>query len=127
MGGQNQSRKPTFRVLAEVEPSKTQDGPRCEGSACGHPLELHQPDSGNPDRLLGTCPNCGTWYILDEIGDNRRTVRTRVPGASEVRAALTDRKLRTRDSIVSLKLPCLLDRASGPEPAVALPGRSWRT
>ena len=33
--------------------------------SCDTPLELHQPDSDTPERLLGTCPACGAWFILD--------------------------------------------------------------
>jgi hypothetical protein len=32
---------------------------RCEG-----PLDRHQPDVQQPDRVLGTCPTCGAWYLL---------------------------------------------------------------
>ena len=32
---------------------------------CHDPLERHQPDESQPDRLLGTCEGCGTWYLLD--------------------------------------------------------------
>ncbi len=35
---------------------------------CGHcqvPLERHQPDPEQPDRLLGTCYGCGAWYLVD--------------------------------------------------------------
>jgi uncharacterized protein YbaR (Trm112 family) len=32
---------------------------------CRSPLEFHQPDEGLPDRLLGTCPGCHRWYVLD--------------------------------------------------------------
>lgn len=32
---------------------------------CSEPLELHQPDVDRPDRLLGTCPECGAWFLID--------------------------------------------------------------
>ena len=35
---------------------------------CGHcqePLDRHQPDDDQPDRLLGTCSQCGEWYLMD--------------------------------------------------------------
>lgn len=28
-------------------------------------LAIHQPDTRLPDRLLGTCPACRTWCLLD--------------------------------------------------------------
>jgi hypothetical protein len=32
---------------------------------CPSTLERHQPDGDRPDRLLGTCPGCGAWYLID--------------------------------------------------------------
>jgi hypothetical protein len=32
---------------------------------CQCPLDRHQPDPEQPDRLLGTCEDCGTWYLID--------------------------------------------------------------
>lgn len=32
---------------------------------CQTPLEHHQPDVEQPDRLLGTCSGCGAWYLID--------------------------------------------------------------
>ncbi len=31
---------------------------------CREPLELHQPNTRSPDRLLGVCTRCGQWYVL---------------------------------------------------------------
>ena len=36
--------------------------PECQ--ICGVYLDLHQPDSELPDRLLATCSHCKTWYLL---------------------------------------------------------------
>jgi hypothetical protein len=33
--------------------------------ACDSSLDLHQPDPFQPDRLLGTCPSCRAWCVLD--------------------------------------------------------------
>ena len=33
---------------------------------CGDDLDLHQPDCEMPDRLLGTCGGCKTWYLLND-------------------------------------------------------------
>ena len=35
----------------------------CTG--CGEVLDLHQPDVEQPDRLLGICPECRTWFLID--------------------------------------------------------------
>jgi hypothetical protein len=32
---------------------------------CRSRLLLHQPDPHLPDRLLGTCDRCKSWYIID--------------------------------------------------------------
>lgn len=33
----------------------------CEGT-----LDVHQPEPERPERLLGTCPDCGAWYLIDD-------------------------------------------------------------
>ncbi len=32
---------------------------------CQNALERHQPDGERPDQLLGTCADCGMWYLID--------------------------------------------------------------
>ncbi len=32
---------------------------------CQHPLTIHLPDPDLPDRLLGTCSECKSWFLLD--------------------------------------------------------------
>jgi hypothetical protein len=32
---------------------------------CQEVLDRHQPDDEQPDRLLGTCPQCSAWYLID--------------------------------------------------------------
>ncbi len=34
---------------------------------CSESLGIHQPDGFFPERLLGTCERCGTWYLLDTV------------------------------------------------------------
>ena len=34
---------------------------------CGAPLELHQPEAEEPRRFIGTCDQCGRWYLLDWV------------------------------------------------------------
>ena len=31
---------------------------------CHSPLDRHQPDEARPDHLLGTCCDCGAWYLI---------------------------------------------------------------
>jgi hypothetical protein len=32
---------------------------------CHSPLERHQPDQDRPERMLGTCIECGAWFLID--------------------------------------------------------------
>ena len=54
---------------------------------CREELELHQPDATNPDRLLGTCGSCGSWYIVEDI-DGALSVLARLPDRAELGQAL---------------------------------------
>jgi hypothetical protein len=38
---------------------------------CRGDLKVHQPDDESPDRLLGTCPDCGAWHLMDRIAGGR--------------------------------------------------------
>jgi hypothetical protein len=46
---------------------------------CEIGLDLHQPDSGSPDRLLGICAGCQQWFILDLLPDADEAVLVLVP------------------------------------------------
>jgi len=46
----------------------------CEGS-----LDLHQPDAGSPDRVVGICIECGRWYLLDAIPGSDEAVMIALP------------------------------------------------
>ena len=39
-------------------------------SRCLQEMELHQPDVDQPDRLLGICPECGDWVMIDYESDS---------------------------------------------------------
>lgn len=51
--------------------------------ACGEPLTLHQPDVNAPERLLGTCDDCGAWHLID----TDRAVTVLLPNADGLRDA----------------------------------------
>jgi hypothetical protein len=54
---------------------------RC--ACCRRPLTLHQPDPGRPDRLVGTCEGCRTWFIINyDTG-----MMVRLPDDRELRGA----------------------------------------
>jgi DNA-binding transcriptional LysR family regulator len=46
---------------------------------CDHPLGLSQPESQEPERLIGTCPGCGRWYLLDWHPRSREGVMLLLP------------------------------------------------
>lgn len=33
--------------------------------SCHDLLEIHQPDIESPDRLLGICPKCRAWFLVE--------------------------------------------------------------
>lgn len=51
-------------------------------SQCGESLELHQPDAGFPDRMLGTCDVCRTWFLMDLIPGEPAAVMVVLPDAN---------------------------------------------
>ena len=55
---------------------------------CGGSLDLHQPDTGSPDRIVGICPKCECWYLLDTIPGTNEAVMVRLPGAETLRKTL---------------------------------------
>jgi hypothetical protein len=58
---------------------------------CREALDVHQPDAGNPGRLLATCPECGDWYILDDLDDDgSRCLMIRLPAPMDVERALEE-------------------------------------
>ena len=52
--------------------------PRCHAS-----LLLHQPDQQMPERLLGTCAECQTWFLINAIAN----VMVRLPDEQDFRDA----------------------------------------
>lgn len=50
---------------------------------CDEPLVLHQPDADQPDRLLGTCPDCRAWFLIDSEAE----VMVRLPDQDALRLA----------------------------------------
>ena len=39
--------------------------------SCSEILSLHQPDPNRPEDLLGVCPCCQDWYLLQASEDGR--------------------------------------------------------
>jgi hypothetical protein len=53
---------------------------------CGRPLELHQPDEGQPDHLLGTCAGCGGWHMIDAPPDQKEAYVVALPEFEQLQA-----------------------------------------
>lgn len=61
---------------------------------CEQPLDLHQPDLGQPMQLLGTCETCSKWFfVVDLDPDGFETVVLELPSAELVRLAHSDSPL----------------------------------
>jgi hypothetical protein len=53
---------------------------------CEFPLELHQPDLGQPMQLLGTCGSCSKWFFIVDLDfDGTETVLLELPSAELIR------------------------------------------
>jgi hypothetical protein len=52
-------------VLAPLGAPEPEGRPDVRCTGCRAPLELHQPDPYQSERLVGTCPRCGAWYLID--------------------------------------------------------------
>ena len=71
-------------ALDRIHPSRVSDDaagmacPRCH--AC---LSIHQPDQELPDRLLGTCDECRTWFLINAASG----VIVQLPSEEELKRA----------------------------------------
>jgi hypothetical protein len=63
---------PIFRI-----PHRSEQGLPEHCAECGGTLDVTQPDAAEPDHLLGTCGDCGAWYVLawQEWGEHGVMVR----------------------------------------------------
>lgn len=53
---------------------------------CGEPLDVHQPEADSPSRLLGTCYDCGLWYLIDlPDAATGSLLLTKLPEADELK------------------------------------------
>jgi len=57
-------------------------------AACGESMELHQPDSGFPERMLWTCEHCGTWFLMDLTPGKPEAVLVLLPDGDFFRKAM---------------------------------------
>jgi hypothetical protein len=65
------------------------DGPvSVDCMECDSSVEIHQPDSELPDRMLGTCEQCQTWYLLECDPDAGQAALILLPDSSLLRGLL---------------------------------------
>ena len=48
-------------------------------TSCGELMNLHQPETGFPERMLWTCELCGTWFLMDLIPESSEAVLVCLP------------------------------------------------
>lgn len=74
----------TITVVATPELIRTHINPPSlsdvECIRCQSPLDVHQPDGQLAERLLGTCPDCLAWYLIDAT----RGVMTLLPDETDL-------------------------------------------
>jgi hypothetical protein len=51
---------------------------------CGGALDWHQPDAGEPDRLLGICETCGRWHLMGKTPVTDEDVLVLMPDPCEI-------------------------------------------
>jgi hypothetical protein len=57
-------------------------------SACGTPVEVHQPDSDDPEFVLGTCSECGQWLLIASDPDGQAVQVLVLPTKDQLRAPI---------------------------------------
>ena len=55
--------------------------------SCNNVLELSQPDSQLPDRMVGVCEACGRWYVIDFLSATGEAVMLLLPDGDALRSA----------------------------------------
>jgi hypothetical protein len=62
------------------------ESPRCR--SCESKLAIHQPDENAPEHLLGTCVDCGAWYLIEIVLDGTEAFLLDLPNIALFRAEL---------------------------------------
>jgi hypothetical protein len=79
----------TSATRLEFEPDET---PRAQCAKCQAPLQIHQPEPSIPDRFLGTCARCRSWYFISCTADRTEGVMVLLPTLDALQKALTEQK-----------------------------------
>ena len=72
-------------TVLEVSP----DGflsPVCQ--KCQTELDIHQPQADDPNELLGTCGQCGSWHLIQVAPGGSEALVLNLPGVEFVRETL---------------------------------------
>jgi hypothetical protein len=58
---------------------------------CGSPIELHQPDPDQPERLLGRCVECSRWFLVMQSEETCAcTWLVELPATEKLRALIEE-------------------------------------
>ena len=57
--------------------------------SCREPLEFHQPDLDQPDRLIATCGDCKRWYLVEQAEQWPQGLLVLLPDARMLRTAFS--------------------------------------
>jgi hypothetical protein len=68
---------------------------------CEVDLNVHQPDEGRPEHLLGTCPCCGAWYLIELNSELTEAFLIDMPNVSLIHSAAAP----TRKKLIRKRLP----------------------
>lgn len=90
--GDEQMAAKSFRFTIDPESEEPLSEIPCP--CCTSPLAVHMPDPDLPDRLLATCDDCKSWYVMDVAAT--RLILVTEPSARAT--AASSRKRRAQDA-----------------------------
>ena len=83
--GQSNASIPVMLSLISLHPDRL-EGRLCP--TCTNSMDLHQPDTGFPDRMLWTCNHCSTWFLMDIDPEKFEAVLVCLPDHGFFRSAM---------------------------------------
>jgi hypothetical protein len=69
---------PVHLTLTRI-PALTEDVAQVKCHSCRHGLDVYQPETAFPDRLLGVCQACRHWYVIDLMPGQGAAVMVLLP------------------------------------------------
>jgi hypothetical protein len=52
--------------------------------ACKSFLDIHQPDPIQPERILGTCSECGAWHLIEVLDATEQMIVLQLPTLADL-------------------------------------------